>query len=113
VTSLSLLQKDLTVAKFLVIFQWGDMARDPDTITEARQALTQWEAKTAPALIDAGTPIRSTATLSRDGASAGDAAAPPMGWSLIDAPDRNAAVQLLEDHPLLGLGAVLQINEPI
>jgi hypothetical protein len=101
------------VAKFLVIFQWGDMARDPDTITEARQALARWEAKTGPALVDAGTPIRSTATLSRDGGASGDVAVPPMGWSLIAATDRNAAVQLLQDHPLLGLGALLQINEPI
>jgi hypothetical protein len=101
------------VAQFLVIFQWGDMARDPDTISEARQAIARWEAKTGPALIDAGTPIRSTATLSRDGASSRDVAVPLMGWSLIDAKDRSAAVQLLQDHPLLGLGALLQINEPI
>jgi hypothetical protein len=101
------------VAKFLVIFQWGDMGRDPDTISQARRALARWETKTGPALIDAGTPIRSTATLSRDGVNAGDVAVPPMGWSLIDAMDRNAAVHLLQDHPLLGLGALVQINEPI
>jgi hypothetical protein len=101
------------VAKFLVTFQWGDMARDPDTISEARQALSRWEEKTGPALVDAGTPIRSAATLSRNGATSGDVAIPLMGWSLIDAMDREAAVRLLQDHPLLRLGALLQINEPI
>jgi hypothetical protein len=101
------------VARFLVVFQWGDMARDPDTISQARQAIARWQTKAGPALIDAGTPIRSTATLSRDGASVGEVAIPPMGWSVIDALDRKAAVQLLRDHPLLGLGALLQINEPI
>jgi hypothetical protein len=101
------------VAKFLIIFQWGDMARDPDTIYAARQALAQWEAKTGWALVDAGAPVRSTATLSRHGATSADIAIPVMGWSLIDAVDRKAAVRLLQDHPLLGLGALLQINEPI
>jgi len=36
-----------------------------------------------------------------------------MGWSVIDAPDYIAAVDLLQDHPLVGLGALLQISEPI
>jgi len=36
-----------------------------------------------------------------------------LGWSVIDAPSRHAAVHLLQDHPLLELGALLQINEAV
>jgi len=36
-----------------------------------------------------------------------------MGWSVIDTSDYIAAVDLLRDHPLLRLGALLQISEPI
>jgi hypothetical protein len=106
-------QKDRIVAKFLVTFQWGDMARDPATIFEARHALARWAAKTGPALLDAGAPVRSAATLSRDGAHDGEAAVPFMGWSVVDAADLKAAVKLLHDHPLLRLGALLQVSEPI
>jgi len=36
-----------------------------------------------------------------------------LGRSVIDAPSRHAAVHLLQDHPLLELGALLQINEAV
>jgi hypothetical protein len=101
------------VAKFLVTFHRGDMAQDPESISAARQALVRWADKTGLALVDAGAPIRSTATLTRQGVSDGEAAVLFLGWSVIDAPDRKAAVRLLQDHPLLALGALVQINEPI
>jgi hypothetical protein len=68
---------------------------------------------TGPALVDAGAPVRSTATLTRDGIHDEDAVSPFLGWSVIDASDRDAAVLLLQDHPLLRLGALLQISEPV
>ncbi len=101
------------VAKFLVTFQWGEMAQDPDTIAAARRALVRWAASTGSALIDAGAPIRSTATLTRRGTEDDALGTAFMGWSVIDAADRNAAFGLLKDHPLLGLGARIQVNEPI
>jgi hypothetical protein len=101
------------VAKFLVTFHWGEMGQDPDSICEARRALVRWAAKTESALVDIGAPIRSTATLTRHGIHDVDTEAAFMGWSVIDAPDYIAAVDLLQDHPLLGLGALLQISEPI
>ena len=100
------------MAKFLVTFQWGEMGQDPESISEARRALVRWAAKAESALVDIGAPIRSTATLTRHGIQDGDAAA-FMGWSVIDASDYIAAVDLLQDHPLIGLGALLQISEPI
>jgi hypothetical protein len=101
------------VAKFLVTFHSGDMAQDRELVAQARLALVQWAAMTGPALVDAGAPVRSTATLTREGIQDGDGARPFLGWSVIDATDRNAAVLLLQDHPLLRLGAWLQISEPV
>jgi hypothetical protein len=101
------------VAKFLVTFLPGDMAQDAASIAAARRALALWMTRTGFALVDAGGPIRSTTTLSRDGISYTNTSDPWMGWSVIDAADRQAALRLLQDHPLLPLGAVLQINEPV
>jgi hypothetical protein len=101
------------VVKFLVIFHQGDMAQDRESVSHARHALVEWAEMTGPALVDAGAPIRSTATLTRDGIHDQDAVSPFLGWSVIDATDRNAAVLLLQDHPLLQLGALLQISEPV
>ena len=101
------------MAKFLVTFHRGDMAQDPESVSRARHALVEWAAMTGPALVDAGAPIRSTATLTRDGVHNEDAVSTFLGWSVIDATDRNAAVLLMQDHPLLRLGALLQISEPV
>jgi hypothetical protein len=101
------------VAKFLVTFQRGQMDQGPESVSQARHALVEWAAMTGPALVDAGAPIRSTATLTRDGIHDEDAVSPFIGWSVIDATDRNAAMLLLRGHPLLRLGAVLQISEPV
>ena len=101
------------MAKFLVTFQWGEMGQDRESICEARRALVRWAAKAESALVDIGAPIRSTSILTRHGIQDGDATAAFMGWSVIDAPDYIAAVDLLQDHPLIGLGALLQISEPI
>jgi hypothetical protein len=101
------------VAKFLVTFHRGDMVQDPESVSHARHALVEWAAMTGPALVDAGAPVRSTATLTRDGIHDEDAVSPFLGWSVIDASDRDAAVLLLQDHPLLRLGALLQISEPV
>jgi hypothetical protein len=89
------------------------MAQDPESVSRARHALVEWAAMTGPALVDAGAPIRSTATLTRDGIQGEDAVNPFLGWSVIDAMDRNAAVLLLQDHPFLQLGELLQISEPV
>jgi hypothetical protein len=100
------------VAKFLVTYMPGDMAQDRDTIAAARRELVRWAERTGFALVDVGAPIRSTTTLTRDGGHL-HTTQPLMGWSVISAADLKAAVQLLQDHPLLPLGAVLQINEPV
>ena len=101
------------MAKFLVTYLHGDMAQERASIAAARRALVQWAARTGPALIDAGAPIRSTITLSRTGYRDDENENPFLGWSVIDASDREAAVRLLQDHPLIALGALLQISEPI
>jgi len=36
-----------------------------------------------------------------------------MGWSVIEAADRDAAARLLQDHPFISRGAVLRIIEPV
>ena len=34
-------------------------------------------------------------------------------WSVIEADDSNAAVRLMEDHPFISRGGILQLSEPI
>jgi hypothetical protein len=36
-----------------------------------------------------------------------------MGWSVIEAENGSAAAHLMEDHPFISRGGILQLNEPI
>ena len=101
------------MARFLVTYYAGDMPQDPESIAQARRAFAQWAAKTGAALAEAGAPIRSATTISSDGIHHGTPAGPFMGWSVIEAEDGNAAVRLMEDHPFICRGGILQLNEPI
>ena len=101
------------MARFLITYFAGDMPQDPESIAPARRAFAEWAAKAGAALADAGAPIRSATTISSDGIRDGTPAGPFMGWSVIEAEDGNAAVRLMEDHPFISRGGILQLSEPI
>jgi hypothetical protein len=101
------------MARFLVTYYAGDMRSDPASIADARRAFTRWAEQAGPALAEVGAPARSTMTISADGTR--DAIAGPllMGWSVIEAADSDAAVRLVQDHPFISRGGILQIIEPV
>jgi hypothetical protein len=98
--------------RFLVTYHGSNMPHDAESMVKARDAFMHWAGKTGSALVDPGAPIRATRTVSGSGPKDGLAEGPFNGWSVIDAADLNAAAKLLVDHPFIGRGGVLQINEP-
>jgi hypothetical protein len=101
------------MARFLITYYAGDMPQSPESIEQARYAFSQWAAKTGSAVAELGAPVRSTTTISSGGIRNGAPAAPFMGWSVIEAEDCDAAVRLLQDHPFISRGGILQLSEPI
>ncbi|MGO8956668.1 MAG: hypothetical protein ACLQFR_04760 [Streptosporangiaceae bacterium] len=88
------------------------MPHDPESMAGARDAFTQWAAKTGDALVEPGAPIGSTRTVSSSGTQDGPAAGPVNGWSVLEAANAEEAAQKLTDHPFIARGGVLQISEP-
>jgi hypothetical protein len=101
------------MARFLVTYYAGDMPHDRRAVTQVRLAFSQWAEKTGPALADLGSPIRSVTTISATGVHNGPAAGPFMGWSVIEAGSREAAAGILQDHPFINHGGMLQLSEPV
>jgi hypothetical protein len=98
--------------RFLVTYHGSNMPHDAESMVKARDAFMQWAGKAGPALVDPGAPIGASRTVSSEGTKDGLAGGPVNGWSVIEAADLNAAANLLADHPFIGRGGVLQINEP-
>jgi hypothetical protein len=101
------------MARFLVTFYAGDMACDAASIADARRAFVQWAELAGPALADVGTPVRAAVTIAADGVRDRMPGEPLLGWSVLEAADRDAAVRLVRDHPFLSLGGILQVSDPV
>ena len=101
------------MARFLITYYAGDMPTDPDSIADARRAFIRWAEHAGPALAEVGAPVRSAMTIGADGAQDAFAGQPLMGWSVIEAADSDAAVGLVQDHPFISRGGILQISEPV
>jgi hypothetical protein len=101
------------MTRFLVTYHAGEMAQDPESVAAARRAFVEWAAKAGPALADHGAPIRSSLVMSGNGSHGGWAAPPFLGWSVIEAADRNEAARVMAEHPFVAMGCVLQISEPV
>ena len=98
--------------KFLVTYHGSNMPHDAESMAKARDAFMDWAGRTGRALVDPGAPIGAARTISSKGTKDGLADGPFNGWSLIEADDLTAATKLLVDHPFIGRGGALQINEP-
>jgi hypothetical protein len=98
--------------RFLVTYHGSNMPHDPESMAKARDAFMQWAGKTGRALVDPGSPIGATLNVSSSGRKQGPADGPFNGWSVIEAENLDAAAKLVADHPFIGRGGVLQINEP-
>jgi hypothetical protein len=101
------------MAKFLVTYHGSNMPHDPESMAKARDAFMQWAQRAGPALAEPGAPVAAARTVSSEGTTDGIAGGPFNGWSVIEAPDMNAAVKVLADHPFIGRGGMLQISEPV
>jgi hypothetical protein len=99
--------------KFLVTYHGSKMPHDPESMAKAREAFMKWAQKTGPALSEPGAPVAGTKTISSEGTQDGLAEGPISGWSVVEAPDAEAAARLLADHPFIGRGGVLQISKPV
>lgn len=101
------------MTRFLVTYHGSEMPHEPEAIAQARDAFIQWAGKTGAALIEPGDPIRTFRTIDRNGTHEGEAEGPFSGWSVVEAQDAEAALEILRDHPFVGRGGVLQIGEPL
>ena len=101
------------MARFLVTYYAGDMASDAASIADARRAFVRWAERAGAALADVGTPVRAAVTLAADGARDRIPGEPLVGWSVLETTDREAAVRLVQDHPFLSLGGILQVSDPV
>jgi hypothetical protein len=98
------------MARYLVIYHGSEMPHDPEIMAQAKAAFEQWVREVGDAVVDPGAPLRMVAQVSKAGA---DEPVDVSGYSIIEAETLDAIVELLQNHPFVGRGGILQVNEPV
>jgi hypothetical protein len=75
----------------------------PSVAHPTHEGWPEWFSKIGDALFDRGSPLMNGVVLHSDGSDTGDAMS-LNGYGMIQADDRDQALDLVRDHPLLALG---------
>ncbi len=100
------------MSKFVFIYHGGG-APEPGTSPEdIMAAWGNWFGSLGEAVIDGGNPFGDAKTVSPGGtASAGGGANPATGYSLVNAANLDAAVELAKGCPILSAGGTVEVAE--
>ena len=99
---------------YLITYHGGPgMPADPEGVRQMVAAFQAWVAEVGSAMRDPGAPLGGAKTVSADAAVDGQTAAPIGGYTIIDAPNLDGAVELVRSHPFLARGGSLQVSEAI
>ncbi|UJA20422.1 hypothetical protein HJD18_09530 [Thermoleophilia bacterium SCSIO 60948] len=81
----------------------------PAPIGATHEGWPEWLERAGAALVDSGSPMRDGCVVRADGSVAEDAGR-LHGYGIIEAADRDAAVELVRDHPLWRSGSEYTIE---
>jgi hypothetical protein len=101
------------MTRYVVTYHGGGMPTDDKGRQEAMAAFATWVQQTGKALIDPGAPLGPAKTVSSSSVKDGPASGPFGGYSVIEAEDIDAAVNLVAKHPFVERGGSLQISPSV
>jgi len=100
------------VATYLLAYHGGGM---PDSDEERASVLASWNAwyeRLGEAVVDPGNPVAQTRTIDADGSVTDDHGPDPVsGYTIIEADDIDAAVDMAMDCPILANGGRIEVAE--
>ena len=98
---------------YLITYHGGSgMPESPEAQQQVLAAFQAWAAGVGDALADPGAPLGGSRTVSADGVADGPVA-PIGGYTLLQAADLDAAIDLVRNHPFVARGGSLQVSEAI
>jgi hypothetical protein len=100
------------MAKYLFAYHGGGMPQTEEETNQVMAAWTAWMGELGSAIVDAGNPVGQAMTVGTlDGAILGGGANPVTGYSVIEAPNMDAAVAYAQTCPVLLGGATVEVCE--
>ena len=101
------------MTKFLLAYHGGSVP-DPDAQEEVMTAWFAWFGSLGDALVDGGNPIGPASTIKADGNIDDNGGPNPVsGYSIIDAADMAAAIELAKGCPVVAAGGSIEVAQTI
>ncbi|HTM79087.1 MAG TPA: hypothetical protein VL133_15855 [Devosia sp.] len=98
--------------KYILGYHGGGMPSTPEEGAKVTAAWGKWIGDLGSAMVDAGNPVGASKTVAANGSiSDGGGANPLTGYSVIEAPNLDAAVKLVKNCPQLAAGGSVQVAE--
>ncbi len=101
------------MAKFVLIYSGGGPMPQSEVEREAVMAAwTGWFGGLGSAVVDAGNPFGGSSTVTSGGAADGTSSG-VNGYSILDAEDLSAAVEMAKGCPMLFAGGTVEVHEAL
>lgn len=97
--------------EFIFTYHGGKKPETPEEGKEGMEKWKTWAAGLGSALVNPGTPVGLTKVLTANGVSSDPSSHPIMGFSILEAADMDAALELLKDCPHFDFGGTLEVSE--
>lgn len=96
--------------QFIFTYHGGNKPETPEEGQKRMKEWKAWAAKLGSALINPGASVSATKVLTKNGVSGGSPH-PITGFSILEAENMKAALELLKHCPYFGYGGTLEVSE--
>jgi hypothetical protein len=97
---------------FLLAYHGGGMFETEEEQARETGAWEAWYEQMGDAVVDIGNPIGQHTTILPDGATSNDAVADPVtGFTIVEAADMGAAIEMARGCPILATGGRIEVGE--
>lgn len=99
------------MTKFVLAYTGGSVPDSPEEQESVMNAWMSWFGQLGAAVVDGGAPFGPSTTITSGGTAAGAGASALTGYSIVEAADLAAAVELGAGCPILAGGGSVEVYE--
>ena len=99
--------------KFVFAYHGGEKPQTPEQIEQVMSAWKSWMETNAASLADMGNPVGPSKTVTADGVMDDGGSNPLGGYTLVNAADMDAAVEIAKGCPILASNGTVEVAEAI
>jgi hypothetical protein len=102
------------MSMYLLAYHGGSLPEDDEEKASATSAWNAWYERLGEAVVDAGNPIARIATIFADGSASEHGTVDPVsGYTILEARDMEAAIEMARGCPNLASGGWIEVGETL